>query len=105
MPFAWIRSINRDDFPSNASLFAVNQVPCLFLSSLKDQYIEAKQMDNLFGCCASEKKCIIQFPEADHSSNKVLPEYWDCLENFVIGILKERRILHEVLLSFVTWLM
>lgn len=99
MPLAWIRSINHDDFPSNASLFAVKQLPCLFLSSLKDHYIEAKHMNNLFNCYASEKKCVVHFPEADHSSSKFLPEHWDCLENLLIGVLKERRIIHEVFFS------
>jgi len=87
----WARMMNRDEYPSNVSVFEITGVHVLFLSSRKDKLIRPYHMDNLLTLCSSEKKGIVYFPKSGHSNSKILPEYWNNIENWVIGVVKDKE--------------
>lgn len=85
----WTRGKNKHEFDSAASIVLANELLCLFLSSLKDPFVLSDRMTALSSCCEGAKKSIMQFDGCNHSSNKLLPVYWDCMEDFVSRVLSE----------------
>jgi len=82
-----MKHLNRNEFDSKSSLVMTEDLPCL--SSLNDPFVVPKHMEDLFESVKSQRKGILQFAGADHTSNKFLPIYWEAIEEFVYRVLNE----------------
>jgi hypothetical protein len=80
--------VGAQKFDSKVSVCVLDQLSCLFLSSLKDRIVHSHQMELLYACCKAQQKGLIQFDNYSHSLNKDKQVCWESIEDFIVEAVK-----------------
>jgi hypothetical protein len=88
IPAAAVQRIHRNNtFDSGSRIVRIDNVPILFMSSVKDRWVKPHHMKKLHAICPSNDKRWQEFPLSGHSDNKDTADYWPNVDVWIRRIL------------------